>query len=360
MDLSVIITLIKQKIALDIRAKKTHLIYLGVGTAAGLREPDGTLLPKNYHQFPPFLQDLKNSLPDMQLHIILIDPRQEDPPYMVQDKNLISDNSIIIYTLRTDVYTEPYKEYNHNNGQDITSLLRDLNEYVMHNNVAFLYHDFTGKNNKILAEFFDEELGEHLDHVIYGLSLREDHGCYFDLTEPCSYHPYYLTATGQLKFYNLYYYTINNKIHLLQQDIVRKYITENNSNQHIIAAHNNHIQEIIKKEVLNVVLQALRVVFRLITTEEADKDLAFNYFQPNKRLICLTLYQEKNYTELYTYLLTEFGKKIDIFANLKGLDLTGREILEFITLDDDPFMWYNNVRHFFNDLSGRIVNKLND
>lgn len=350
MNLSETITLIKQQIALDIRAKKTHLIYFGVGTAAGLREPDGTLLPKNYHQYPPFLQDLKNTIPDLQLHIILIDPRQEDPPYMVQHNNL-QDNSITIYTLRTDVYSEPYKEYNHDNGQDITSLLRDLNEYVMQNNIAFLYHDFTGKNNKLLAEFFDEELGEHLDHVIYGLSLREDHGCYFDLTEPCSYHPYYLTATGQLKFYNLYYYTINNKIHLLQPDIVGKYIASNNNNQHIIAAHNRQIQEIIRKEVLNVILQALRVVFRLITEElqpeEADKDLTFIYFPPNKRLICLALYKEKNYTELYTYLLTEFGKKIDVFANLKGLDLTGREILEFITLDDDPFMWYNNVRHFF-------------
>lgn len=351
MNLSEIIRSIKQQIALDIRAKKTHLIYFGVGTAAGMREPDDSLLPKNYHQYPPFLQELKNTLPDLRLHIILIDPRQEDPPYMmdiINDESL-ADKSITIYTMRTDVYTEPYKEYNHNNGQDITSLLRGLNEYVMRNNIAFLYHDFTGKNNKLLAEFFDEDLSEHLDHVIYGLSLREDHGCYFDLTEPCSYHPYYLTADGQLKFYNIYYYTINNKINLLQADIVEKYIANNNNNQHIITQHNRQIQEIIKKEVLNVVLQALRGVFRLITEEPQpeEKTIAFNYFPPKKRLICWALYQEKNYTELYIYILTEFGKKIDIFANLKGLDMTGKEILEFITQDDDPFMWYNNVKQFF-------------
>ena len=136
MDLSVIISQIKQEIASN--EERKHFIYLGVGTAAGLREPDGTLLLKNYHQYPPFLQDLKNSLADLHLHIILIDPRQEDPPYMLQHNNM-QDKSLTVYTLRADVYTEPYKEYNHNNGQDITSLLRDLNNYVMLNNIAFLY-----------------------------------------------------------------------------------------------------------------------------------------------------------------------------------------------------------------------------
>jgi hypothetical protein len=344
MDLSVIISQIKQEIATN--EQNTHFIYLGVGTAAGLREPDGTLLLKNYHQYPPFLQDLKNSLADLHLHIILIDPRQEDPPYMLENNNNnMQDKSLTVYTLRTDVYTEPYKEYNHNNGQDITPLLRDLNNYVMLNNIAFLYHDFTGKNNKLLAEYFDEELGEHLDHVIYGLGLCEDNGCYLDLTDPCSYYPYYINPSGHLNFYNLYYYSVNEKIGLIQTDIRNKY---NNSSREIIAKHHEKLQAILKKEMLNHTLQTLRCVFRLITDENyLPSALEFKGFPLNKQTICLALYQEKNYGELYTYLLTLFGKKLDIFANLRGLDMTGREILEFITLDDDPFKWYNNISHFF-------------
>jgi hypothetical protein len=107
---------------------------------------------------------------------------------------------------------------------------------------------------------------------------------------------------------------------------------------------------IVKHELNNVALQSLRVVFRLITGEEIkpfdDNAQNFNCFDSIKRNICLNFITDKNYTGLYDLLLTEFGKKLDIVAIFKGLDLTGREILEFITLGDDPFDWYNNVKHF--------------
>jgi hypothetical protein len=35
-----------------------------------------------------------------------------------------------------------------------------------------------------------------------------------------------------------------------------------------------------------------------------------------------------------------------VVACIKKLDMTGREILEFITMGDDPFRWYDNVKHF--------------
>ena len=176
------------KIILDIKNNyngiKKQVIYLGVGTAAGYREPDGTLLEKNYHQYPPFIQNLKNSLQDVELSIILIDPCQEDPPYMVKDKGLsvkdkglsvkdkglsIKDNSLFcnnntfispdqsltVYTWREDVRTEPYEDVR---GIDITSHLRELNKFAIDSDSLFIYHNFTGKNNRILAEFFDEEL----------------------------------------------------------------------------------------------------------------------------------------------------------------------------------------------------------
>jgi hypothetical protein len=369
------------KIILDIKNNyngiKKQVIYLGVGTAAGYREPDGTLLEKNYHQYPPFLQNLKNSIQDVHMSIILIDPYQEDPPYMVKDKGLsikdkglsvkdkglsikdkglsVKDNEIVnntfvspdqsltVYTWREDVRTEPYEDVR---GIDITSHLRELNKYAIDSGCVFIYHNFTGRNNRIFAEFFDEELKDHLDHIIYGLGLREDFGCYFDLSDLCCYHPFYIDENNHIKLFNVYDYIINSKLNLLKPDIAQKFNNDNN----VFNSHMEKMLYIVKHELNNVALQSLRVVFRLITGEEIkqfdDNAQNFNCFDSIKRNICLNFITDKNYTGLYDLLLTEFGKKLDIVAIFKGLDLTGREILEFITLGDDPFDWYNNVKHF--------------
>uniref|UniRef100_A0A6C0IHR8 Uncharacterized protein n=1 Tax=viral metagenome TaxID=1070528 RepID=A0A6C0IHR8_9ZZZZ len=351
MDLQNIITYIKENI--DLGSK--NIIYLGVGTAASFREEDGgALSQKNYQQYPPFLQHLQNAIPNSCLSIILIDPNQEDPPYMVKDKGLVYNNDVnniytspnlTLYTWRENVHTEPYRN---KLGIDITPHLKDLNQYAMENGILFIYHDFTGRENRILAEYFDEDVKDHLDHIIYGLGLREDFGCYFDLTDPCSYHPFHVNSSGHIKLFNVYYYCVNEKLAQLQTDIERKY---NNNDKDIFNAHMEKMLFIVKHEVNNVTLQALRVVFRLITGEEIkdfDKDAANFIFLNNneKKSKCLRLIQEKNYTDLYDFLLTEFGKKLDIVAIYKGLDITGREILEFITLGDDPFAWYNNVKLF--------------
>ena len=328
---------------------KPQLIYLGIGTYAGLTEADGSLADKNYHQYPPFIQHLKNSVQDLQLSIVLIDPCQEDPPYMVQhmqvneltlNNNIYSsaDQSLTVYTLREHVYTDSYNKYN-DNYINITSLLRDLNEYVMTNDIALIYHDFTGRENRLLAEYFDDDLSNHLDHIIYGLGLREDVGCYIDLTSPCSYQPFYLNRENKLRFFNVYNNKNNNN--------------KNNNTKYdanMICDHNNKIINIIKSEIANVALQKLRVVFRLVTevrlVTEEEVTIDFDFLSGAKRETCLALIRDKNYCDLYNFLLDYYGKKLDIVAAIKGLDITGREILECITLGDEPFQWYNNVKHF--------------
>ena len=358
MDLSAIIE--------QIKLERKQIIYVGIGTAAGYREPDNSLALKNYHQYPPFLQSLKNSQADVSLSILLIDPCQEQPPYMVQDKGLVKaiadnntvytsqDQTLTLYTLRKDVFTDPYTNVNNNNINfiNMTSHLRDLNNYAIMHNVLLIYHDFTGRNNRILAEYFDEEIKEHLDHIIYGLGLREDFGCYFDLTDLFSYHPFYRTEQGAFKLFNVYYYIVNDKLNIMQAK-ANEMLTINNNNNNNNTIINKHLEQLlilVKHELNNVCLQALRVVFRLITGEEIkdfDKHATeYKYFSLNKRNICLNFCREQNYGDLYDYLLTEFGKKLDIVSYIKGLEISGREMLEFITLGDDPFKWYDNVKHF--------------
>jgi len=357
----------------EIKCERKQIIYIGVGTYAGLKEEDGSLLQKNYHQYPPFLQSLKNSQADTSLSILLIDPMQENPPYMVEDKGLVPkykglvlnyilpnnitnnltddiytspDHSLTVYTLRENVYTDPYQKYN-DNYLNITEHLRDLNNYAIENNVLFIYHDFTGRNNRFLAEYFDEEIKAHLDHIIYGLGLREDFGCYFDLTDLSSYHPVYQTDQGALKLFNVYDYIVNDKINLMFNTPM---LENTSTNTDIVNTHMQRLLVIVTQELNNIVLQALRVVFRLITGEdvkEFDKGATeYKYLSPEKRAICLNFCREKNYCDLYDFLLTEFGKKLDVVAYINKLDITGREILESITMGDDPFKWYDNVKNF--------------
>ena len=343
----------------EIKKERNHIVYIGVGTLAGLKEADGSLLPKNYHQYPPFIQNLKNSYADMSLSILLIDPYQECPPYIVQDKGLVlkeildnnfidnssndvyslPDQSITVYTFRQDVYTDPYQTYN-NNYLNITTHLRDLNAYAIANDVLFIYHDFTGRNNRLLAEFFDEEIKEHLDHIIYGLGLREDVGCYFDLTDMCSQHPFYRTPQGTLRLFNVYNYIINDKLSLMLN-------TSMFNNTDIVNSHTKKLLLLIKQELNNSILQTLRTVFRMFIGEEVNGfDIDRNYISCEKYSYYVNLYRDKKYSELYNVLLTDYGKKLDVVACINNLDLTGREILEFITLGDDPFKWHDNVTHF--------------
>ena len=348
MDLVGIISNIKERIDSMGDGVKS-LIYMGIGTYAGYKEPDGSLADKNYHQYPPFIQHLKNSIDGLNLYIILIDPLQENPPYMIADKGLSNDKSINIYTLRENVYTEPYEVY----GIDITSYLRDINKYVIDKNITFIYNDFSGRENKLLAEYFDDDICEHLDHIIYGLGLREYFGCYLDLTDKCCYHPYYIDENGFIKLFNIYYYIVNERLDNIQRDMIDKFIHNDidNDNNDILNKHIDKVSLLIKYELTSVMLQSLRVAFRLRygqpISEYDSETQKFNFLSGNKKTICLSLLNDKNYDVLYEYLMNEFSKKINVFSNLKNLDISGREILNFITNDIDPFKWYNNVKDFF-------------
>ena len=58
------------------------------------------------------------------------------------------------------------------------------------------------------------------------------------------------------------------------------------------------------------------------------------------------LSRENQYELLFELLFDYCARELDIYSQLKQLDLTGVEILEFITADQDPFKWYNNIKNF--------------
>jgi hypothetical protein len=420
MNLSTITTDIKARIT-TIPLNEPVFIYIGVGTYAGLKNKDGVLEPQNYHQYPPFLQSLKNNIADLNLFIVLIDPMQEQPPYMTgalppgphqqtfmldthnpenrpqgqaerlefsQNVYTFNDRKLTIFSLLQKVYTDPYDCYG--DSTNITADLRDINKYAMEENITLLYHDFTGRRNSLLAEYFDPELKSHLDHIVYGMSARQDHGCYFDLSEASSYFPWgrcplapgaeqrrqsgwqtnqSILPTGvggetnqpilptgvrgqrpQVKLFNIFHYIVNDSLNLIAQD-AQHYSHDMADVNTMINTQIEQVISTIKSDLTNHMLSLLRVIFRLIVgDEQRDRiniDHSFNFIANPHRERIFKLYNENNYVDLYTNLIDYFSRDIHILSKLKKYDLSGKEILQFIINSDKPYEWYSNVKHFF-------------
>ena len=332
------------------------VIYTGVGTFAGLKNEQGMLEPQNYHQFPPFLQELYRIIPHLQMYLVLIDPCQEYPPYLTRDYPLVNpaldmyrNNTLTVYALRQRVYTAPHEPIE--DAVDITAALRNLNTFAIANNICTFYHSFTGVRNNVLAEYFDPELNSAVDHIIYGLSLRRDHGCYFDLTDAASYMPYRLVGLTHtrthLQFYNYYKYLVNGDYAMGEREkaLYPMYM------QSAIQAQKDQITAEQKQHFKVNVLSTLRVVYQMKVAAGAEEPPPqLHYFNLDYLPVAIKrtaeeYFHKKDYSTLYDYLLCYCGEKLEILAQLlqltdeQNMTLDGHDLLALTTAHPNPYMW---------------------
>jgi hypothetical protein len=353
-------------------------IYTAVGAAAGTLNANKMLELENYQQYPPFLQDLINKVPNMNLFIILIDPAQEEPPYMVNDqelnlhlsKNTISDNKIEpvllnrphlsyynsdenhlhVFTYRQDIFTDPYRVLI--NGINITSYLRELNVYAIKNHITTLYHDFTGRQNRLLAEYFDKEIDEALDHIIYGMSVREDYGCYFDLTEPICYFPFQLSMPiinkrPIIKLFNIFKYITLNTI---SEKLKYQYNFYPRHMHHMIDLQKTQVIHSIKNEFKNNYFANLRIIKKIMNKEEEPVNINNLHFleklTKSEQTIVINLYCDEKYSELFEYLITHYSKYIELILKFTEINMGGREILNLVTNNINIYDWYSYLDRY--------------
>jgi len=393
-------------------------IYIGVGAAAGFRvqnpgpwQKPGLVQNHNglwqklpleqYQQFPPFLQDVRNKIPKVNFFLLLIDPMQENPPCVAVDYNLAEceqdhytseDGRLQAFVYRELVYTDvdinPAAK-----AVNMTHHLRDLNNLAKEKGASLLYHNFTGRNTAtLLAEYFDTENLEHLDQIIYSLSAREDHGCFFDLTQPNATFPFRLAPARQapaaqqapavqqkrpvIKMFNFYKYIANNCYDKMAEEL-EDYPAEMRPLEEV---QRNQIINNIRNQFKNVNLSILRHVRNLIlppseaaaaageaaqSAGEAAQSAApaapaaapaapapalagpeaylFNDIPHLYREIFTELYTEQDFSLLYELMFNYCASELDIFSHLKKMTMTGEELLTFITMEEDPYKWYNNI-----------------
>ena len=353
-------------------------IYIGVGTFAGLlNQADGTLAPENYHQYPPFVQDLRNRVANLNTFLVLIDPQQENPPYLTRDfpvvevelnhyksvsvsvsvsvsENVSQNQSqrlqVLVY--RNAVYTDPdVRHYHDERAINITAALQDLNKFAVENRASLLYHDFTGRRTADLAEYFDYDCEAAMDQVVYAMSAREHHGCYFDLSKPDAYFAIKVvhdrcSERPIVKMFNYFKYILNSQYAEAEAErqsypaYMHPFIEE--QKQHII--HD------IKTEFKNNYIAALRQIKKIILNPESDVDpntyLYNHVFNRYQCEMLLELLRTKEYILLEEILFNICAAKLEVLAYLKQMDLTGEQILKFITADPDPYQWYKSMNHF--------------
>jgi len=334
-------------------------IYIGVGTAASSQN----LSIDQYQQFPPFLQDMRNQFPKLHLFLLLFDPRLESPPQVANDFALHdssesdthyqSANGLLqAFVYRQSVYTDsdrcPLE-----NAVNITPTLRDLNEFAKENRVSLVYHDFTGRSTALIANYFDREIPGHLDQLVYGLSAREDHGCFFDLTQANAYFPIRLdqpdlNTRPLVRMFNYYRFIVNNTYADSAAEL-QKYPEEMHS---MALIQKNQIVNNICTQFKTTLLTVLRVTRKLLLDPPSADPIEQQNIQEQgkymfnalpQRKIFEDLYNEKNYDLLYEIIFNYSVSELDIVVKLKGMDMTGEDILTFITMDEDPYKWYNNI-----------------
>jgi len=173
-----------------------RLLYFGIGSAANLlNNKIMKVKQKNMHQFPPLIQRVKGIYPNIRVDIFLIDAWLKKKPYIVnylesnnvsvfQDKqynNIFrTTEGITIYNFQNNV---EYEGDTYGNFFDITPLLLNFNKLCMTRNDLLTFHDFSGRNTWMLAEYMDKHIGNNQNRIVYDLTLRMEGSCQVNLTD---------------------------------------------------------------------------------------------------------------------------------------------------------------------------------
>jgi len=377
---------------IQVANNKPVFIYIGVGTAAGMRNADNSLSAENYHQFPPFLQNLYNTVPNLHLFLLLIDPGQENPLYMAEQYEMYAsqygtntahyananalddthyknnDGTLQAFVWRQDVYTDPDNNFPFN-AVNITEMLRDLNQFAKSQNASLLYHDFTGRHVGLIAEYFDQDNAGYLDQIVYGLSARENHGCYFDLTQSNAQFAVKVQTHIRpiVKMFNYYKFikastNASISINKIEQEIntypvEMRYLIEEQKKSLLnnIVFSFKTLNMTMLRHVQTNIQRARMPDVDVVDDALANNALANNGYMNNyiyghlpkmQQDMYKELSRENQYELLFELLFDYCARELDIYSQLKQLDLSGVEILEFITADQDPFKWYNNINMF--------------
>jgi hypothetical protein len=194
---------------------------------------------------------------------------------------------------------------------------------------SLLYHDFTGRSVRLLAEYFDAELAPYLDQIVYGLSAREDHGCYFDLTQPKAFFAYRaepsLNGRPLIKVFNYFKFIVNRAAWNNEEAQFPP------SQQHLIHDQKNRLMQDITNRFRNFNIAMLRLIkMQSNTGEEYRPEYLFTHLPKAQQEKYFELWNEHQYDLLYDIIFLFCANQLQIVAQLGEMDISGEAIDAFM------------------------------
>lgn len=341
-----------------------QIIYIGVGVASNLdTKLDNVLKDKDMHQYPPYIQQIKEQS-NLPLHILLIDPSMEEIPYSVERLGLglgtepfnkINQNTwhnptkqITITSINSYVIYPPYSDKRHYIGEvdddyvDITQFLISMNELCAKHKDLLFFHDFSGRDTFLLAMTFDNSLQENRNRIVYDLSNRQMGTCTIDLTDSDNY--YGLERDSNGLFYVLNPFCIK-KIGLL---IAYDETTNNILRIQLLTILKNELERLNKN-----IYYLYRRLNTIITADDFD---SFRIIQ-SMRYFEFEYIDIKYGMNLYDLFVNSNGNKTDI-EGLKDiiLEIMRMEIVELAMCLDRM----NSNEEFYQTIANSLLRQIDD
>jgi len=365
------------------------MLYIGIGTFAGLMSIDENgnnyLENKNYHQFPPSLQHIYKTNPDVHIYIILIDPSQEDPIYMSTDINLSNtlhlddwvhtnfDNVEIYQNNRITVYPFRHAIRTHGNYYDIehfdiTESLDIMINICIERQITMFYHDFSGIGTQVnLYSYFSDKIKNNGEHIVFGFGAGFLNECYIDLTsEGCQLaNKRAYTTRTLIKIFDIR--DVINKYQRFRKDIQLKYfissIIEIYGDQYvpiILSQIENMKYKIIQdfKDGIICLLRAFYTYNKQIIekTDEIDNDssiinrfISYIPFEYKHDVYNLVETKDINMFEKFKIIIANIYRSYFslLLENTIYNRYTSEEIINFITSNKDKYNWYTEFNKIF-------------
>lgn len=343
------------------------VVYVGIGVATHVTITDYKSMmqivdPKIEHQYPMCLKKICELSDNIHTFIVLIDPMLEDPPRIVRSNKIFSQNKfgdgwIVDETYKNIYYNKSKKmtvyackyavtypgdiwrnnESYKNKLIDMKLFFDSLNKKSIINNWFSLIHDFSGRPISYLAKYYDKQLGNHRNHVIYGLGCRLDSGCYIDLTSNICQLVCNITDSG-IKAFNPYMYD-NCDIYM-----IRNLMNDNKDNKLICDSLNIYVDITVKEfwDEFNTfrricLLRENYMENKMEHMEITDRELT--HLNIKSLVDTRELLNNSKIRELHELCLKEFTEILGNVLKLLNINMKAENIMKELFGKKDKYKW---------------------
>jgi hypothetical protein len=276
----------------------------------------------------------------------------KDDWYQINNEMLYNQNeNTTIYAIK-DNMVYPDDKWEENKKYNI--FFEKINNYAKQLDWTVFLCDFTGRRIRESAIYFEKEIYDHLDHIIYGFFADDENTstCMIDTTSPeCLY--VLSKENNKIKVFNPYIYDDNYYDEL--PNFLHKLQINSNKDEVVIATMQikNFLRD--KKRYIRNIIYSLRAVYLGIQKNEMINDYhvtRVNMFAKKYKFKFYESFDENGYQNMFNSLKEIFLKEIEKYARMIFYDDTKELVNErynAMMKDENIYNWENYLKDLLVD-----------